>query len=57
MPVPSQDGFMFYIAKRLGLPILRTKMKGVRGWEFWSTEANIVRRCREVMDGIQVAQA
>lgn len=31
MPVPSQDGFAFYTAKRLGLPIIPVQMKH-RGW-------------------------
>lgn len=30
-PVPSQDGFSYYVATRLGLPILRQPMKD-RGW-------------------------
>jgi len=40
LPVPSQDGYMFYVAKRLGLPIMRTNMKAL-GWEQWHTEHNI----------------
>ena len=31
MPVPSQDGFMWYVATRLGLPIVTANMKR-RGW-------------------------
>lgn len=31
LPEPSQDGYMFYLAKRLGLLILREKMSA-RGW-------------------------
>lgn len=33
MPVPSQDGFMWYCATRLGLPVLRLNMKAY-GWNF-----------------------
>ena len=40
LPVPSQDGFLFYVAKRLGLGIVRTSMKK-RGWHHWSTMINI----------------
>ncbi len=40
LPVPSQDGFVWYVAKRLGLGIKTANMKG-RGWEHWSTEKNI----------------
>lgn len=35
MPVPSQDGFMFYTAKRLGLSIRMEDMKA-RGWRHTS---------------------
>ena len=40
IPVPSQDGFMWYVATRLGMKIVRPRMKR-RGWEHWSTERNI----------------
>jgi hypothetical protein len=48
MPVPSQDGFMWYCAKRLELPIIRTQMKK-RGWEQWMTRANIMAASRRAM--------
>lgn len=31
LPVPSQDGYMWYLAKRLGTEIVTTRMK-MRGW-------------------------
>lgn len=40
LPVPSQDGFVWYMAKRIGLPIVRTQMKK-RGWEQWHTDKNV----------------
>ncbi len=39
-PVPSQDGFLFFCAKRLGLAVRRQNMKSL-GWEHWSTMKNI----------------
>jgi hypothetical protein len=41
MPVPSQDGYMWYCAKRLGLPIVRVNLKGSTGWEHWSNMDNV----------------
>lgn len=46
LPVPSQDGYLWYIAKRLGLRIKTTNMKS-RGWQQWNTERNI-RQAAEV---------
>ena len=40
LPVPSQDGFHFYVAKRLGQGIRRASMKN-RGWGHWGTEYNV----------------
>lgn len=40
LPVPSQDGVLFYVAKRLGLCIERVNMKGC-GWEHWHTNSNV----------------
>lgn len=45
MPVPSQDGYHWYLAKRLGLPIYRTSMK-LRGWEHWSSLHNVKAACQ-----------
>lgn len=41
LPVPSQDGFLWYVATRLGLPVKRVDMKS-KGWEHWSTMHNVV---------------
>ena len=48
LPVPSQDGFMFYVAKRLGRVIVRKHMKGL-GWEHWGTEWNICQAVEKVL--------
>ena len=48
LPVPSQDGFMWYVAKRLGLGIVRTGMKG-RGWKHRSTDRNVCLASEEAM--------
>lgn len=40
LPVPSQDGYLWYVATRLGHQVIRTNMKE-RGWEWWSTMGNI----------------
>ena len=48
MPVASQDGYMWYVAKRFGLPIKRVDMKQ-RGWQHWLTMRNIKRACEEAM--------
>jgi len=48
LPVPSQDGFVWYIAKRLGLGIRTVNMKD-RGWEHWSTERNIMKAVMKVL--------
>ena len=40
LPVPSQDGYMWYVAARLGLAIRRVNMKN-RGWSQWLRESAI----------------
>jgi hypothetical protein len=35
LPVPSQDGYMWYVARRLGYPIVRANMKAL-GWKHFS---------------------
>ena len=40
LPVPSQDGFMWYCAARLGKVVRRVNMRG-RGFEQWSTTKNV----------------
>ena len=48
LPVPSQDGYLFYISKRLGLEIKRVQMKN-RGWQHWSSMYNVQRASREAL--------
>jgi len=48
LPVPSQDGYMWYMAKRNEFKIVRQQMKN-RGWEHWSTEANIRKAIERAM--------
>jgi hypothetical protein len=40
LPVPSQDGYLWYIAERMGFGIVREDMKG-RGFQHWSTNSNV----------------
>ncbi len=40
LPVPSQDGFLWYVAQRMGYKVCRVNMKD-RGWEHWTTMRNI----------------
>ena len=51
LPVPSQDGYFWYMATRMGRGIVRPHMKKL-GWEHWSTLFNVERRSREVMEKI-----
>ncbi len=48
IPVPSQDGTMWYLAKRMGRGIVRVQMKSL-GWQVWSTEGNIRKYSEEAM--------
>jgi hypothetical protein len=48
LPVPSQDGVMFYMAKRAGMPIKTPNMKKL-GWQHWHTYANIKKHAEEAM--------
>lgn len=48
LPVPSQDGFLWYVAARLDLGIERKNFKKL-GWEHWSTMENIVNRSEAAM--------
>ncbi len=52
LPVPSQDGYVWYCAKRSGRNILRPNMKK-RGWQQWLTSANIKKHAEEAMFGEQ----
>jgi len=40
LPVPSQDGYLWYVAKRLGLIVVRANMKS-RGWGHLSTTRGV----------------
>lgn len=48
IPVPSQDGFMWYVATRLGNKVNRIDMKS-RGWEHWSTDGNVRKAVERVL--------
>jgi len=48
LPVPSQDGFAFYMAQRLGRPIVRTNMRGL-GFSQWSNDSNVQKHAEEAM--------
>lgn len=50
LPVPSQDGYVWYIAKRLGQSIKTVRMKD-RGWEWWGTSYNVRKAVDRVMYG------
>lgn len=47
LPVPSQDGFQWYCAKRMDYPIRRVNMKGL-GWMHCSNENNIRKAIKEI---------
>lgn len=40
LPVPSQDGFLWYVSTRLGHDVRRVNLKE-RGWEQWNSMNNI----------------
>jgi len=48
LPCQSQDGFMWYVAKRMGYGIRRTNMKR-RGWGHWSTMFNVRKESAKAM--------
>jgi hypothetical protein len=48
LPVPSQDGYLWYCAKRLGLSIVRTNMKS-RGWSWQSGNKRVEHAAVEAM--------
>jgi len=50
IPVPSQDGYMWYIAERTNRSIRRAKMKP-RGWEQWMTKSNIEKAVSRSLGG------
>lgn len=50
LPVPSQDGYLWYVAKRLDYPIVRTIMKD-KGWEWWCTDKNVKKAAERALYG------
>lgn len=50
LPVPSQDGYLWYAATRLGYEVKRVRMKGL-GWEHWSTMHNVVLASKRAVEG------
>lgn len=50
MPVASQDGFQWYVAKRLKYPIIRPDMKSL-GWEHWGTTFNLKQSAQRALEG------
>ncbi len=48
MPVPSQDGLLWYVARRMNWGIVRPNMKRL-GWQHWSTERNVMEKSAEAM--------
>lgn len=48
LPVPSQDGYLWYCAKRLDRGIIRVNVKD-RGWQHWSTMGNVRKFSKEAM--------
>jgi hypothetical protein len=48
MPVPSQDGYLWYLAERMGWGIRRVNMKE-KGWQHWTTNKNIRNAVQESM--------
>lgn len=53
LPVPSQDGFMWYVAARLGLSIVRPQMKDL-GFEHWSTDNNVQKASIKALETADV---
>ena len=50
LPVPSQDGFLWYVAKRMEFRIVRTIMKD-KGWEWWCTDKNVRQAAERSLHG------
>lgn len=48
LPVPSQDGYLWYMAKRGGFPIIRANMKS-RGWKHRSSMKGIREAVKEAL--------
>jgi len=53
LPVPSQDGFTFYMSQRLDRLVVRTNMRKL-GFSQWSADYNVQKHSEEAMtDGIE----
>lgn len=50
LPVPSQDGYLFYVAKRLGGEIVRCNFKEL-GFQQWHVTRNIKKYSQMAMEG------
>lgn len=48
LPVPSQDGYLWYVATRLGEAVRRVNLKAL-GWQQWHTSENIRRHAEEAL--------
>lgn len=53
LPVRSQDGYLWYVATRLRMPVRRAQMKS-RGWQHWSTMHNVQRAASEAMKNKEI---
>lgn len=49
LPVPSQDGYMWYCAERLGRQVVRVNVKS-RGWLHRSAGRNVERESRKALE-------
>jgi len=48
LPIPSQDGYLWYMATRAGKKVVRANMKS-RGWQHWHTWGNVEKHAKEAM--------
>lgn len=53
LPVPSQDGYVWYMAKRMGHVIRRVDMRS-RGWQQWSSMLNVKIHAARAIEGEDV---
>lgn len=49
LPVPSQDGYMWYMAERMGMRVVRPRMK-MLGWQQLNKDAEVERYARLAME-------
>lgn len=50
LPVPSQDGYAWYCATRMGLSVVRANLKK-RGWQQWNSMDSVRKAAEEAMNG------